>query len=550
MNVVIRFSGVRGSILPASVEGSDLWVVVEPSLDRFDDFGTSSHVDINLYVKGKHRVIKAKMLLRPRNGKDIVPDTSSTLAKQYGSGGLHDTDAIGESFLYLSQLQSRRDYREFVAFCGQAAAIAALSKLHDAGTLRRFQADIEDFVSLSDAQAFARSLLRFDSAFVAYWDSSRLLTAPEGLVAYGMLDRLPLEVPSLGSGSLPIALEFSDGLLGRQRSNVLIGENGVGKSRLLRAIATSQEAFPRDMRSKISEIVFIPSPLDAPLGAVLPAGTRILRHPALDEGWLELTTKLCAMFRDEATADQGGHPGELFLRAIEPFIDGKKLALPLRRASTTPVRDTFAWEGRQYFHVYAADQANESRRADAFGFVDAHSPPIIATPGEQPHVLSSGERALLGLMVLLIHDLPRYGLLLLDEPELSMHPKMIAQLMRTLNFLLESREAACVVATHSLYVIREVSSGCVHVLKRAAELPHDLEVYRPMLQTLGAGLGELSNVVFDDVNIEQSFKHRIDERLASVDRPPTTTMLQAELDELGAVGIATMRRMLDKESAS
>jgi hypothetical protein len=61
--------------------------------------------------------------------------------------------------------------------------------------------------------------------------------------------------------------------------------------------------------------------------------------------------------------------------------------------------------------------------------------------------------------------------------------------------------------------------------------------YEPMIQTLGAGLTELSNVIFDDWNIKEYFQQRIEEYL---EKPRSDEEISRARNQLGETARAAM----------
>ena len=64
-------------------------------------------------------------------------------------------------------------------------------------------------------------------------------------------------------------------------------------------------------------------------------------------------------------------------------------------------------------------------------------------------LLSSGERQVLLLVAYTAGFLREGGILLIDEPDLHLHPSLIPQLMQTLDLIVRQRKAQMIVASHS-----------------------------------------------------------------------------------------------------
>jgi len=88
-----------------------------------------------------------------------------------------------------------------------------------------------------------------------------------------------------------------------------------------------------------------------------------------------------------------------------------------------------------------------------------------------------------------------------------------------------------------LFIVRETPDAAVHVLKRSDIEEGSIVDYEPMIQTLGAGLTELSNVIFDDWNIKEYFQQRIEEYL---EKPRSDEELSRTRNQLGETARAIM----------
>ena len=536
------------------MSGGGTYVLISPSKDRFDDFGTKAIIDISFVSSGDIIHPPGKMLLCRRK-TDVVESNASALLRRILKDKQEEIElskALGD-YEFLTVLADRDAYRKVIKALGPEAARKALEAIHDVGALAAFSSDQKDYQHLSRVAAFGQSLLRSDETFVAAWDFANLLCQNEEQAVPRENEVLRLEVPMLATdGRIEIA--FSAGVLGRNRLNVFIGENGVGKTRLLKAIF---EAAPRGeyhAAPKFSSVMAIPSPLDTvglwsvDASAELSA---VRTHPSVPDGWTTLTSKLARLSRDTSSESDwadidplSGTTTDLTLlqRALEPFLPFDDLYFPLQAEARISQIMATDIDGALFGSLKTYRLQSEARKTEFFGRIDYGRAPAFIQ-NEQVRILSSGERALFGLAVTLIHDMPRYGLVLLDEPELTLHPAMIATLMRLLGLLLSAREAFCIIATHSLYVIREVPKDGVHVLKKGNDGVVD---YAPMPETLGAGLTELSNIVFDDWGIDEYFKNRIEHALNDSGSGSQKEVISRIESQIGEAGILAMRQILRK----
>lgn len=528
-------------------EHSEVTLAIAPSSDRFDDFGTQAAISLYVIFRGRAASITAKMILKKSTLNTIETSTSRVL-RQLTDRPIELKYAL-KDYEFLTAVASRMDYRSAVNFLGPELAKEALVAIHDVGALMHFSPGASDLRTLRELPAFGQSLLRYDEAFIAAFDVPALFSVtshPDLPETLNFRARAPQLENDQG-----ILISFDTNVLEKNRICVLVGENGVGKTHVLNNIGEmfgiDTPEVPDGANFRPRQVVKIPSPLDhhpdqdrayhqLHLGRLT-----INSHPSTKHGWRNITGKLAKFVRGDSSGvllDEYA----LLKRALAPFFDFDNLALPVRDATPPTVAGVLDHNGRSYVRPTDYEFTSEGLRTEFFGYIDTEAPPAFIEDGKI-FPLSSGERALLGLAVIILHDIGRGDLVLLDEPELSLHPRMIAELMRLLGFTLNARDAYCVIATHSIYVIREIPSDGVHVLQKKEN--GKTADYFPMLATLGAGLTELSNVVFNDVHIREYFTVRIE---SAVDRagPNLMESLLPEIRRLvGETGIRTMKKALD-----
>ena len=119
--------------------------------------------------------------------------------------------------------------------------------------------------------------------------------------------------------------------------------------------------------------------------------------------------------------------------------------------------------------------------------------------------LSSGHKAVLSIVTGCVAMLEERSLVLLDEPENHLHPPLLAAFIRAFSELLVDRNSVAVVATHSPVVLQEVPASCVWMLDRRGG---SWLSRRPDCETFGANFERLTTQVFG-VEIEKSGFHKM-----------------------------------------
>lgn len=119
--------------------------------------------------------------------------------------------------------------------------------------------------------------------------------------------------------------------------------------------------------------------------------------------------------------------------------------------------------------------------------------------------LSSGHKIVLLTVTRLVESVEERTLVLLDEPESHLHPPLLSAFIRALSDLLVNRNGVAIIATHSPVVLQEVPCRCVWRLRRAGD---SVTVERPDIETFGENVGTLTSEVFG-LEVTNSGFHRM-----------------------------------------
>lgn len=111
----------------------------------------------------------------------------------------------------------------------------------------------------------------------------------------------------------------------------------------------------------------------------------------------------------------------------------------------------------------------------------------------QYRLLSSGHKIVLLTITRLVELVDERTLVLIDEPEAHLHPPLLSALIRSLSNLLVQRNGVAIIATHSPVVLQEVPSSCATILQRSGAV---VVAARPSIETFGESVGVLTREVF------------------------------------------------------
>lgn len=280
--------------------------------------------------------------------------------------------------------------------------------------------------------------------------------------------------------------------------HVLIGRNGVGKTRLLESMVRTLSGHAR------------PSPENGRF--------ELVDADASDEFFANVVSVSFSAFDIF---------GPLVSREYEDggvrytYIGLKQV--PRTRSSTptpkglTALRDEFVqalrncaeagrlirW--RRALATLAADPL--FRDADLWSIAPEPSPRAHweRDAGEAFLSLSSGHKIVLLTMTSLVANVEERTLVLVDEPEAHLHPPLLSAFVRALSDVVIHQNGVAIIATHSPVVLQEVPRSCVWKLRRSGV---ESFAERPDVQTFGENVGVLTREVFG-LEVTQSGFHRM-----------------------------------------
>lgn len=107
--------------------------------------------------------------------------------------------------------------------------------------------------------------------------------------------------------------------------------------------------------------------------------------------------------------------------------------------------------------------------------------------------LSSGQKIVLLTITKMIEHVVEKTLILIDEPEMYLHPPLLAAYMRAISQLLIEQNGVGIIATHSPLVMQEMRRDCINIVKN---LKDRRMITKPRNETYGENVGSLIREVF------------------------------------------------------
>lgn len=338
----------------------------------------------------------------------------------------------------------------------------------------------------------------------------------------------------LGDGAPPFMLDFSVDPNSPVPTNVhvLIGRNGVGKTRLLSLMTNALVA--RDASARQSG-KFELNELDGRGGTF--ANVVAVSFSAFDEADLLPDRNpapdsigfsyigLRGWASDSPTASvKPKSPSMLATEFVESL---KECRIGARH--------------RRWVDVIATLQSDPVfRAAQLTTMIDAN----LSEKEEREEILktfkalSSGHKIVLLTLTRLVEKVEERTLVLIDEPEAHLHPPLLSAMTRAISELLVKRNGVAIVATHSPVILQEVPKSCVWILDR---LLTSSKADRPTIETFAESVGILSREVFQ-LELSQSGYHQILKELRRESDNYDAAIYQLD-GQLGAEGKAVLRGM-------
>lgn len=107
--------------------------------------------------------------------------------------------------------------------------------------------------------------------------------------------------------------------------------------------------------------------------------------------------------------------------------------------------------------------------------------------------LSTGHKFVFHSLASIIQHIENRSLVLFDEPEIHLHPPLLAVLMKALRIILNAKNSFMILSTHSPVVLQETLTKHVFVVRRVGNIT---KVTNPDIQTFGENIGIITSHIF------------------------------------------------------
>jgi len=514
--VPIYFQRVSHSKKPQPIPG-DFQPCVILTFDRWNDFGFQTTFEAYYLQKGSFHSIGAVKIGTENNVStvDLIDTANSVFESTYIFQLSGRYLSLGDGLSYYHNVRSQIPAIE--------DSNIILAALHDVVFLEHKQPHSPD-LDLRSAQVFARSLLRNAEALTAYGSAKEILFPDElhpDRFNFALLTSLPDS-----RSRIHVDFRFSPNEPLPEKISVLIGKNGLGKTQILyavkRALAGQQRSGEliyvdyadaekyKPPFQKLIAIAFSPfedfdtEALISSSPAYVYCGFRSSRERFDREyAYAQVGPLLASIiendFRLRLLPEKAARPKlRSLIRALHEGLECSRVQILIRwKGAETPSLVDLA-----NAIVDDPEALKETIIAQSISFNSIYI-------DDQPmRHLSAGQKMFVLSAVNVVAHIDRNSLLLMDEPELYLHPNLECAFMRMLKTILELFESFAIIATHSVFVAREVPARNVTILRRSKDLG---TIASPAgIETFGADLSNIADYIFDNVLQRKPYEEWLD----------------------------------------
>lgn len=272
-----------------------------------------------------------------------------------------------------------------------------------------------------------------------------------------------------GGASWPKRLEWLevDGLRGwsGQRINfpfpivAIVGENGSGKSTLLQAAASVYRSDDQNTRTRFPSEFFPSTAWDSVQNVVIRYGYQQGKDQHLTDSIRKPTTRwLGNTERPERAVEY------IDLNRLQPV--GTRVGYARIPKSKHQEASSIAFNAPQVQRFSAVmGRTYDSARMALTDIDETREVPVISKNGQAYSGFHQGSGEIT-VAELMRAELPKYGLVLIDEIESSLHPRAQRRLMRDLAERCRESELQIIITTHSPYILEELPlEARMHILE-------------------------------------------------------------------------------------
>ncbi len=480
----------------------------------WDDFGAKNMFNLTLYI-GDESIYVGRLR--------IIVQSAESSASYFSEHALSSDGVVDFPFtkaLYLSLPETPDVYERLLAALSLRRVFDLLRAIHDVSYLKSTGYERDHLEKLESTAAYSNSLMRGTTELRAF-ERGLMLHATQGAME---VERFSASI-SLPWLFQPLLLNFDFSLSPLSTPiSILIGRNGAGKTQALELLAQrlSGRGSRQQYKSSRRDVTLTPEPS---FGQVTSISYSVYDHFPVDdlEAYAKDATYLHFGFRTKhrtiSKAAARGRAAEALVKMLNdhehPIVRSDSERIPLLLRSLTKIEvDTirlwFSSESASYtVDITEGESGVMLSSRERLGLIKK-SKPIDArfellTAG-QPAILSAGQSQYVLQLIVLAAYLQKRSILLIDEPELGLHPNLEVDYIRSLKDMLVRFQSAAILATHSPYFVRETRACQVQILERDGDQCWTRE---PRFETFGSNVSKISDEIFGDLDADPAYEDQL-----------------------------------------
>ena len=483
----------------------------------WDDYGYRTTFEAKLFYKDKeYDLPNIKILIENKTDThDVFKKLLKKSKKKYIGFPLKNINYISlpTDILWYKTLYSLAENNKDSSLVGDTLKI-----LHDANYIK--YKDIENIsYALLESEGFKVSLLRDMTARNAFENGWSII---EDKITALKKDLFSLEFQLDGFANIHnVEINFKESIF-PNNINVLIGPNGTGKSQTLAYLIDSLLGIGNSIQLKkipsFNQIVVISlSPFENFRTTLNDESINVKsvykyygfrnENKIFNENLPSQNSvnSILSMLQDDLNLDfllDRPNKYDTFMKVIGKAIDFDYIGFAIKEEfpDLEPYDLNEIIDSKYYMVVDKNQLLNEIENYEEY-FVKEDG--IIFIKNNKVINLSSGQQIFAQLISSIIGSIREDTILLLDEPELYLHPNLEIELIDLLKELLEIYKSYAIIATHSAFVAREVPQKYIIVFKRNK---NEIKISRPPFETFGGDLERINAYVFFDKDVDKPFE--------------------------------------------
>ncbi|EMW0955307.1 TPA: AAA family ATPase [Citrobacter freundii] len=476
------------------------YIKIVPSRGDWNDFGYLSKVDISIFSRDKEYDVLLSGYIGFLNSEDIKNGKSELIRRVKKNDEInYSYEEMGDYFVMLKDMS---EYRMLVNEFGVSESKKILDCINDVISKKSDATSESIRKKAINTDIFNKSFIRESESYFTFKNAHTILSGAQ----YEELGNLSQNIKisyanSISEDDVSYVFNFDHNHDLPKRISIIIGENGVGKSKTLREIALAAikgannlvalvdpEVDSSEERIQISRLIaFSPTneskssfPTDKRKKSLIWYKRLTLNRDP--KSILNLNDVIVQLARNNEAIGYSKR-WDIFVDSLNSLNENNDLVIKCNG------------ENYPYIKLKEINSRGEESRLTLYSDIIPSGEPLRLI-NDECYPLSSGEISFIKFCVQVCLYIENGTLLLIDEPETHLHPSFINKFMALLDRLLEMTGSSAIIATHSVYLVREVFKEQVTILRRRDDGIVVSE--KPRLSTFGANIGNISYFVFGE----------------------------------------------------